>query len=219
MRHQCGSSSRASYCQASLGLRRAATTGAHAEHLMVFEISAGTAPSVELKQRSGRRLAAAHRRHQRIEEAGADFALVLDRRVAPDYAIGALCRPGHADELERQAVRRRPDRYRPTDDWRRQSTEAPGRAGRSAPCASREATKFSMASVLKGAFHNGQAAIPWFDEDAQDDLSRRVSRLRASAREHESRGHEGKRMPASRWSRQRWAMTCSMHAWQRCGRW
>lgn len=34
------------------------------------------------------------------------------------------------------------------------------------------ATKFSMASVLKGAFHNGQAAIPWFDDEAQDALSR-----------------------------------------------
>lgn len=36
------------------------------------------------------------------------------------------------------------------------------------------ATKFSMASVLKAAFHNGQAAVPWYDEDAgvDDALSR-----------------------------------------------
>lgn len=33
-------------------------------------------------------------------------------------------------------------------------------------------TKHSMASMLRAAFHNGQAAIPWFDEDSADEQHR-----------------------------------------------
>lgn len=90
----------------------------------------------------------------------------------PDYAIGDAYGLGMLTDLNDQLFNAGlidVDRRTIGDGQSTQSTW-PGWAF--SPMRFEGATKFSMASVLKGAFHNGQAAVPWFDEEASDALSR-----------------------------------------------
>ena len=108
--------------------------------------------------------------------AGTDDAVVLRDLVGaweyfrPDYAIGDAYGLGMLTTLNEVLYAKGLTNIDRRTIGEGESTASTWGEWPFAPLRFEGGTKHSMASVLRAAFHNGQAALPWFDEESPDEM-------------------------------------------------